>query len=515
MLARLAALGGLFVALRSPAQQTRPSPLGAMVPHRYLVVFRNGAPPSVAQAYSRTGNTRVLRLYSSSNIAVVQSDSESDDSATVAALAAQPNVAIVVHDRIVSAHSIVARPALSVLPPPNPYDTYYTSTPQNWAVVQSGGYGANVPGGLAHGPWDITRGAGVRIAILDSGVDANHPDIAPNLELNLSEIDQTPNSGLPSPCDTGSPQDQQGHGTWVASLAAAAAGPGTGLTIGVAPAATLLNIKVIERLPDPSSPALDIATQCRTGQAGGLLSWVIEGIDDAVANHAERHQSLIRHVGRSEHRGGCGTTGALQPRDVRCDAGGRSGHCLSGQRWRRVVLPALRRASSTVTRGACRRCVDRSGLRRKSQSERAMRSRPRDVALLFKFWSRAPRHRGTRRKLSSRKFIRDRHRPVGLDPRRVQYRHCQHRGWGTVGFRAQLRLLQPRPCAVRAGHGNQRVRSSCLRRSRAGARRTSELEGRRGYRSFAQRSDPHRFAPRSAHTQYRRGSPVRRPDVAS
>src|SRR6185437_726903 len=98
MLARLAALGGLFVALRSPAQQTRPGPLGAMVPHRYLVVFRNGAPPRVAQAYSRTGNTRVLRLYSSSNIAVVQSDSESDDSATVAALAAQPNVAIVVHD---------------------------------------------------------------------------------------------------------------------------------------------------------------------------------------------------------------------------------------------------------------------------------------------------------------------------------------------------------------------------------------------------------------------------------
>jgi lantibiotic leader peptide-processing serine protease len=287
MLAKLAALAGIFVALRSPAQQTPPSPLGAMVPHRYLVVFRNGALPGVAQAYSRAGNTRVLRLYSSSNIAVVQSDSESDDSATVAALAAQPNVAIVVHDRIVSAHSITARPALSVLPPPNPYDTYYTSTPQNWAVVQSGGYGANVPGGPAHGPWDTTRGAGVRIAILDSGVDANHPDIAPNLALNLSEIDQTPNSGLPSPCDTGSPQDQQGHGTWVASLAAAAVGPGTGLTIGVAPAATLLNIKVIERLPDPSSTALDIATQCKTGQAGGLLSWVIQGIDDAVAQHAD------------------------------------------------------------------------------------------------------------------------------------------------------------------------------------------------------------------------------------
>jgi subtilisin family serine protease len=129
-------------------------------------------------------------------------------------------------------------------------------------------------------------GAGVRIAILDSGVDELHPDIAPNLALNLSEIDQSPLTGLPSACDDGSPQDQQGHGTWVASLAAAAIGPGTGLLIGVAPAATILNIKVLERLPDPSSTAPDIATQCSTGQASGLLSWVIQGIQDAINRHA-------------------------------------------------------------------------------------------------------------------------------------------------------------------------------------------------------------------------------------
>jgi lantibiotic leader peptide-processing serine protease len=127
----------------------------------------------------------------------------------------------------------------------------------------------------------------VRIAILDSGVDAAHPDIAPNLAFNFSEIDQSPVTGLPSPCDDASPQDQQGHGTWTASLAAGAMGPHTGLIIGVAPAATLLNIKVLERLPDPASAAPDIATQCATGQAGGMLSWVIQGIEDAVAQHAD------------------------------------------------------------------------------------------------------------------------------------------------------------------------------------------------------------------------------------
>jgi len=285
-LALALAVGASFGIARAHAQQAS-SPVGAIVPHRYLVAFRNGALSGVAQAYARIGSTHVLHRYSSSNIAVVQSDPGLDDAAALANLAAQPNVAIVVHDRIVSAHSVTVRPALSAAPAANPYDTYYTASPQNWAVVQSGGYGANVAGGPAQGPWDITRGSGVRIAILDSGVDASHPDIAPNLAFNLSEIDQTPNTGLPSPCDTGSPDDQQGHGTWVASLAAAAAGPDTGLTIGVAPAATILNIKVIERLPDPSSTSPDIATQCKTGQAGGLLSWVLQGMDDAIAQHAD------------------------------------------------------------------------------------------------------------------------------------------------------------------------------------------------------------------------------------
>ena len=63
-------------------------------------------------------------------------------------------------------------------------------------------------------------------------------------------------------------------------------GPGTGLIIGVAPSATLLNIKVLERIPDPSSTAPDLATQCATGQASGLLSWVMQGIEDAVNHHA-------------------------------------------------------------------------------------------------------------------------------------------------------------------------------------------------------------------------------------
>jgi len=224
-------------------------------------------------------------------IAVLDTSTDPDEDATLAVLRANPAVDYVIHDRILSAHSLILRAILPAtvgvtVGASSPYDTYYTSSPQQWAVLQAGGFGAGVPGGPAHGPWDTTMGAGVRIAILDSGVDRYHPDIAPNLALNLSEIDQTSLTGLPSPCDDGSPQDQQGHGTWVASLAAAAIGPGTGLLIGVAPAATILNIKVLERLPDPASSAPDVATQCATGQASGLLSWVIQGIQDAINQNA-------------------------------------------------------------------------------------------------------------------------------------------------------------------------------------------------------------------------------------
>ncbi len=162
-------------------------------------------------------------------------------------------------------------------------DGYYTSGGQDWGVKQVGGYGHGVAGAPAYGPWDVSMGQGVRIAVLDSGVDEEHPDIAPNLVLNMTEVDQT---AFPSVCDDGSPQDQQGHGTWTASLAAGAMGANTGMMVGVAPRAEILNIKVLQRMPGGATQQ-DQTAQCEGGEASGLLSWVIQGIDDAVAQHAD------------------------------------------------------------------------------------------------------------------------------------------------------------------------------------------------------------------------------------
>jgi subtilisin family serine protease len=288
-----------------------------------VVVYRGGAVPRSADNLAALAGARAVHHIARFGMSALAVDPDPRSEAlAMARLRARPEVEAVLHDRVVTAHALlllrppllstpsasadtapnaahtspwpseVPSPSAAMLPPrrmpvPTPMpaptppatDTFYNS-PQGWAVVQAGGFGDNLPGSpTATGPWTTTLGAGIRIAVLDSGVDASHPDLAPNLALNLSEI--VP-SEQPSPCDDGSPQDQQGHGTWVASLAAAAIGGGN--TIGVAPQATLLNIKVLQRLPATtgSSPT----AQCKAGQSGGLLSWVLQGIDDAVANHA-------------------------------------------------------------------------------------------------------------------------------------------------------------------------------------------------------------------------------------
>ncbi|HEX3968688.1 MAG TPA: S8 family serine peptidase [Edaphobacter sp.] len=345
----------------------------SIAPHRYLVLYRNATIPGDAESRIASAGARLTRRNEHLGIAAVESSTSEGDAATLRRLAAQPNVAYVFHDRIVSAQSLrlssvtpasvgidktgesptpIGRlpthgPILTAPTPPPPpsqpaYDTYYT-TPQSWAVQQVGGYGNNIPGGPAHGPWDTTMGEGVRIAIIDSGVDQTHPDIAPNLALNITEVDQ---SAFPSACDDGTPQDQTGHGTWTASLAAAAMGPGTGQVIGVAPAAAILNIKVLQRMPAAIAGDANLADQCEAGQASGLLSWVMQGIEDAIANRADVISLSIGALADLSTGDGAGllaafnsiTSAAEQANIVLVASAGNDGFDLSNPRY--VELPA-------------------------------------------------------------------------------------------------------------------------------------------------------------------------------
>ena len=109
-------------------------------------------------------------------------------------------------------------------------------------------------------------GTGVKIAILDTGIDASHPELSPAFKGGISFV-QDANGVVsnPDPVDDTS----SGHGTHVAGIIAAARN-GTG-TVGVAPQAHIYAVKVL------------------AGDGFGMVSWVLAGIDWAI----EQQVSII------------------------------------------------------------------------------------------------------------------------------------------------------------------------------------------------------------------------------
>lgn len=80
--------------------------------------------------------------------------------------------------------------------------------------------------------WDTAMGAGVTIAILDTGVDGSHPDLSANMVAGWNTYDNNSNAS-----------DVLGHGTAVAGAAAAAANNALGVA-GVAGAAKIMPIRI-------------------------------------------------------------------------------------------------------------------------------------------------------------------------------------------------------------------------------------------------------------------------------
>jgi subtilisin family serine protease len=88
--------------------------------------------------------------------------------------------------------------------------------------------------------WASSTGAGVRVGIVDTGVDLTHEELAGKVVANTSCIGS---NGDPAKC-SGSGQDEQGHGTHVSGIAAARKDNHVGIA-GIAPDAELVVAKVL------------------------------------------------------------------------------------------------------------------------------------------------------------------------------------------------------------------------------------------------------------------------------
>ena len=98
--------------------------------------------------------------------------------------------------------------------------------------------------------WSVADGTGAVIAIVDSGVDLTHPDLASKLIVHPDADMFEPSGscetgGASKTCTQDGPQDANGHGTHVAGIAGAVTGNGTGVA-GTAPGAQLLPVRVLD-----------------------------------------------------------------------------------------------------------------------------------------------------------------------------------------------------------------------------------------------------------------------------
>ncbi|WNB90851.1 S8 family peptidase [Bacillus sp. NEB1478] len=128
-----------------------------------------------------------------------------------------------------------------------PNDTYFSNGVQ-WAPQKVS----------AQSAWDITRGSSsVKVAIVDTGVDYNHPDLAGKVVKGYDYVS-----------DDTDPMDLNNHGTHCAGIAAAATNNARGIA-GMAPNVSILAVRVLD------------------ANGSGTLDDVANGIYYAVDNGAK------------------------------------------------------------------------------------------------------------------------------------------------------------------------------------------------------------------------------------
>ena len=159
--------------------------------------------------------------------------------------------------------------------------------------------------------WDIlstTGGANIIIAVIDSGIDLDHPDFACPNKLLLGQ-DFVNNDD--------DPQDDFGHGTHVAGIAAACTNNRVGVA-GVAWAAPLLPVKVLDAAGQGSYSNLAAGIIYAVDQRARVINLSLGGTSDspimrdAVSYAVTRGRLVVAAAGNCA-TGGSGCSGLINP----------------------------------------------------------------------------------------------------------------------------------------------------------------------------------------------------------
>ncbi len=193
---------GAFVSFSAAAA---PSSDDLLIKGRMLVEVRDGVSADALGKMLEAPGHKRYKL-GQSGLYVVDLPANASERAVLARLKNNPHVKSAEQDRLVPSTLAVN-------------DPYIGSA---WHIAKIG----------ASTAWDTSVGSGVTVAILDSGIDAAHPDLAPNLVAGYNVYDA--NTNLTDVC---------GHGTSVAGAAAAVNNNAVGVA-GVAGRARIMPVRV-------------------------------------------------------------------------------------------------------------------------------------------------------------------------------------------------------------------------------------------------------------------------------
>jgi subtilisin family serine protease len=254
------------------------------VPGQVIVGFEPGVGEAARDAIVGGVGGRTLRRVESLGVRLVELPPGLSVAASVGAFGARRGVRYAEPNGIVRASRV-------------PNDPFYD--PYQWGLHNSGQTINGVPGVpgadiSAQAAWEITTGSqAVVVGVLDSGIDAAHPDLAPNLwsapanwTLNNCGGGTHGYDAIDNDCV---PQDENGHGTHVAGTIGARGNNGTGVT-GVNWAVSIMPLRFLDASGSGSDfdeiEAIDYAVRAK--QLGVNLRVLNGSYGSPMSSQAER-----------------------------------------------------------------------------------------------------------------------------------------------------------------------------------------------------------------------------------
>ena len=269
-----------FCGLVADARAAGQSLGGAVTaPHRdghLLVRFRDGtASRSRSAAHDRTGATVLASFASVAGLDHVRLPAGMDVVDALRRYSADPAVAYAEPDYTIRIDSIPDDPAFGQL----------------WSLHNVGDSGGLADADIdATDAWDVTTGdASVVVAVLDTGIDYSHADLADNVFTNTADCDydevDDDRNGFADDCHgidvvqgDGDPYDLTGHGTHVAGIIGASADNAIGVA-GVAPNVRVLSCRFLDSF---GSGSVSGAVRCYDY----VRSWSARGVKIVATNNS-------------------------------------------------------------------------------------------------------------------------------------------------------------------------------------------------------------------------------------